>query len=72
MKVEKKWVISFHKPTFTKPLRPGTWTVKLVYNNDIVLGEVKFLIIPQAFFEGKAATLEQVIGTNNGPPAGLY
>ena len=72
MKVERKWVISFHKPTFTKPLRAGTWTVKLVYNNDIVHGEVKFLIIPQAFFEGKAATLEQVIGTNNGPPDGLY
>ena len=72
MKVDKNWVISFHKPTFNKPLRPGTWTVKLVYNSDAVLGEVKFLVIPQAYFGGKAAALEHSVATNNGPPAGLY
>ncbi|XP_065659775.1 xylosyltransferase 1 isoform X2 [Hydra vulgaris] len=72
MKVEKNWVISFHKPTFNKPLRPGTWVVKIMYNDDEVLGEVKFLVIPQAYFEGKPAQLEDVIASNNGPPAGLY
>lgn len=72
MKVEKKWVISFHKPTFTKPLRPGTWTVKLIHNEDTVLGQIKFLVVPQAYFGGKAATLENVVSANNGPPAGLY
>lgn len=72
MKVEKNWVISFHKPTFNKPLRPGTWVVKLVYNDDVVLGEVKFLVIPEAYFGGKSATLEYVVANNNGPPAGLY
>ena len=72
MKVEKTWVISFHKPTFTKPLRPGTWVVKIVYSDDIVLGLTKFLVIPQNHFNGKSATLEDVVLTNNGPPAGLY
>ena len=70
MKVEKKWVISFHKPTFTKPLRPGTWTVKLIYNDDQVLGVIRFLVVPQAYTHGKPASLENIISTNNGPPAG--
>ena len=72
MKVDKSWVISFHKPTFTKPLRPGTWTVKIVYNDDVVLGLTKFLVIPQNYFDGKTANLRNVVDTNNGPPAGLY
>lgn len=72
MKVDKSWVISFHKPTFTKPLRPGKWIVKIVYNDDIVLGLTQFLVIPQNHFDGKLASLENVISTNNGPPAGLY
>lgn len=72
MKVEKNWVISFHKPTFNKPLRPGTWIVKIIYNDDSVLGLVKFLVMPQAFFKGNAASLEKVAPANNGPPAGLY
>ena len=72
MKVDKSWVISFHKPTFTKPLRPGKWIVKIVYNDDVVLGRTQFLVIPQNYFDGKSASLEDVISTNNGPPAGLY
>lgn len=72
MKVEKNWVISFHKPTFNKPLRPGTWIVKIIYNDDVLLGQVKFLVIPQGFFDGKPASLEKAVPANNGPPAGLY
>lgn len=72
MKVEKNWVISFHKPTFSKPLRPGTWTVKIVYNDDVVLGSTQFLVIPQAYTLGKEVSLGNVISLNNGPPAGLY
>jgi len=72
MKVDKSWVISFHKPSFSKPLRPGTWTVKMSYDDDIILGQVNFLVIPQALFDGKLATCDDVMSANNGPPAGLY
>ena len=72
MKVDKNWVISFHKPTFNKPLCPGTWLVKLVYNDNTVLGQVKFLVIPQAYFGGNDAELAHYVANNNGPPAGLY
>ena len=72
MKVEENWVISFHKPTFNKPLRPGTWKVKIVYNENTVLGEVSFLVVPLAYHKGKPVTLENVVNSNNGPSAGLY
>ena len=72
MKVDTSWVISYHKPTFNKPLRPGTWTVKMSYDDDVILGLVQFLVVPQALFDGKLATCDDVISANNGPPAGLY
>lgn len=72
MKVEENWVISFHKPTFKKPLRPGTWKVKLVHEDNIVLGETSFLVAPLEFNKGIAVTLEDSIRLNNGPGAGLY
>ena len=72
MKVEENWVISFHKPTFKKPLRPGTWKVKLVHEDNVVLGETSFLVVPLAYINGKAITLEDSIKLNNGPGAGLY
>ena len=72
MKVEENWVISFHKPTFKKPLRPGTWKVKLVHEDNIILGETLFLVVPLAYTNGKTITLEDSIKLNNGPGAGLY
>ena len=72
MKVEENWVISFHKPTFKMPLRPGTWKVKLVHEDNIVLGETLFLVTPLAYVNGKAITLEDAVRLNNGPGAGLY
>lgn len=72
MKVEENWVISFHKPTFKKPLRPGTWKVKLVHEDNIVLGETSFLVVPLAYNNGKAIALEDSVNLNNGPGAGLY
>ena len=72
MKVEDNWVISYHKPTFKKPLRPGTWTVKLVHDDNVVLGETSFLVVPLAYTKGKAVTLADAVAINNGPAAGLY
>eukprot|EP00794_Sanderia_malayensis_P009135 gene9135-10108_t len=72
MKVEDNWVISYHKPTFKKPLRPGAWKVKLVHNDDTVLGETSFLVVPLAYSDGKAVGIEDVLAFNNGPRVGLY
>ena len=72
MKVEDNWVISYHKPTFNKPLRPGTWKVKLVHSDNIALGETSFLVVPMAYSQGKAVSLENIVSLNNGPSAGLY
>ena len=35
MHVVDNWVISFHKPVFKKPMRPGRWTIKLVYSDKV-------------------------------------
>ncbi len=72
MKVEDNWVISYHKPTFKKPLRPGTWKVRLIHDDNVILGETSFLVVPLAYNKGKAVTLEDSVTLNNGPAAGLY
>ena len=72
MKVEENWVISFHKPTFKKPLRPGLWKVKIVHGDNIVLGQTTFLVVPLAYTKGKAVDLENSVELNNGPAASLY
>ena len=35
MHVVDNWVISFHKPVFKKPMRPGRWTIKLIYSDKV-------------------------------------
>lgn len=76
MSVQDDWVASFHKPTYNKPLRPGTWTVKMVYReeggNDLVIGQTSFLVIPLAFSNGVPVTADEAIASNNGPPGGRY
>lgn len=76
MRVLEDWVVSFHKPVYNKPLRPGTWTVKMVYRekggNELVIGQTKFPIIPLAYKDGIAVTSDQAISSNGGPPAGRY
>lgn len=76
MHVDDDWIVSFHKPTYTKPLRPGTWTIKLVYREqggtDLVIGQTTFLIIPLAYKSGLAINADQAFSSNSGPPAGRY
>ena len=76
MRVMDDWVVSFHKPTYNKPLRPGLWTVKMIYRaeggNDLVIGQTNFLILPLAFKNGIAVDPEQAIASNSGPPGGRY
>ena len=76
MRVQNDWVVSFHKPTYNKPLRPGMWTVKMVYRDqgggDFVIGQTNFLVIPLAFKNGLPIDSDQAIASNGGPPGGRY
>lgn len=76
MHVQEDWVVSFHKPTYTKPLRPGTWTIKMVFRerggSDLVIGQTTFLIIPLAYKNGLPIDTDEAIASNSGPPAGRY
>ena len=76
MRVQEDWIVSFHKPTYTKPLRPGTWTIRMVYRDqggtDLVIGQTSFLVIPLAYKFGLPINSDQAFGSNSGPPAGRY
>lgn len=75
MHVVNNWVVSFHKPSFKKPMRPGKWTLKMIYTHkgeDMVIGETTFLVIPLGFNQGKLAPVERAMETNHGPPGGIY
>ncbi|KAK2569055.1 Xylosyltransferase 2 [Acropora cervicornis] len=75
MKVIDNWVVSFHKPTFKKPMRPGKWTVKMVYTRkgeDMVIGQISFLVISMTFSKGKAISSQDAMAANSGPPGGIY
>uniref|UniRef100_T1INJ3 protein xylosyltransferase n=1 Tax=Strigamia maritima TaxID=126957 RepID=T1INJ3_STRMM len=43
--------VDFHKPPLQRPLRPGVWTVKLLYTWQVV-AETKFLVTPTSFMNG--------------------
>ncbi|XP_031573565.1 xylosyltransferase 1-like [Actinia tenebrosa] len=75
MHVVNNWVVSFHKPAFKKPMRPGKWTLKMIYTQkgeDMVIGETTFLVIPLGFYQGTRAPVERAMETNHGPPGGIY
>ena len=75
MHVVENWVVSFHKPTFRKPMRPGKWTIKMIFTRkgeDMVIGQTNFLVIPMAYSKGQLITSIDAMAANNGPPGGIY
>ncbi|XP_071953271.1 xylosyltransferase 1-like [Antedon mediterranea] len=60
-----------HKPEFNKPLRPGKWTVKMLYQW-MVVAETNFLIVPLSIKNGQRITEEDAEPTNSGPPRNSY
>nr|XP_054763697.1 xylosyltransferase 1-like [Lytechinus pictus] len=60
-----------HKPEFNKPLRPGRWTVRLLFNWMIVT-EVDFLVVPLSIKNGITIKGEGGYQINNGPPNNAY
>lgn len=75
MHVVENWVVSFHKPTFKKPMRPGKWTIKLIFSHkgeDMVIGQTNFLVVPLAFSKGQPISAQDAVAANSGPPGGIY
>ncbi|XP_022092486.1 xylosyltransferase 1-like isoform X2 [Acanthaster planci] len=60
-----------HSPPFKKPLRPGKWYVKLLYQW-MVVAEVEFLIVPQALAEGRPIQRYDSTLLNSGVPNDSY
>lgn len=75
MNAVENWIVSYHKPTFKKPLRPGKWTIKMIYTDkgeDEVIGQTKFLVVPLEFRHEAPVTSQDAMASNNGPPGGIY
>ena len=75
MRVVDNWVVSFHKPTFKKPMRPGKWTIKMIFSHkgeDMVIGQTKFLVVPLSFSKGQPISSNEAVAANSGPPGGIY
>ncbi|GBM80770.1 Xylosyltransferase oxt [Araneus ventricosus] len=66
VKIEAGNQVLYHKPTFRQPLRPGTWSLKLLYEWELV-AETFFLIIPLSVYNGHEVSSEQVKFLHNGP-----
>ena len=60
-----------HSPLFKKPLRPGKWTIKLLYQWMIV-AEMDFLIVPLAINNGKQILQADAVRLNSGIPDNKY
>ncbi|XP_049273801.1 xylosyltransferase oxt-like isoform X2 [Rhipicephalus sanguineus] len=61
----------FHRPEFRKPLRPGTWTVMLFHHWSLV-AQIRFLVSPVAYRDGKKLTSATTASRANGGPQGPY
>ena len=59
-----------HKPNFNRPLRPGIWTVKLMFDFEVV-AETSFLVSPLSFFHSKPISASEIYRTHSGP-FGMY
>ena len=63
--------VSNFKPTLQKPLRPGIWTVKLLYLWEVSV-ETQFLVTPLLVYGGRTITDAEAVALHNGPTAGMY
>lgn len=68
--VTKESFIDAHKPKLKTPLRPGVWTVKVLYKLK-VCAETQFVVLPYSTQRNVPINLEQALALHNGPP-GLY
>ena len=62
--------VNTHKPDFTRPLRPGMWTVRFFYLWELV-AETQFLVTPLLFYNGEQ-TPDNLVSRIHSGPDGLY
>nr|KAG5714701.1 hypothetical protein BaRGS_000189 [Batillaria attramentaria] len=70
VKVTGSTFVGSHKPGLNRPLRPGVWTVKLMYNM-VLVAETQFLITPLSFYQGKPVSVSSAHRAHAGP-IGMY
>ncbi|XP_052266790.1 xylosyltransferase oxt-like isoform X2 [Dreissena polymorpha] len=68
--VGKESLIDVHNPNLKRPLRPGVWTVNLIYSEKIC-AELKFLVVPYSRYKGQEITTVLASQLHNGP-SGSY
>ena len=64
--VTKDATIDVHNPKLKTPLRPGEWTVKIMFRSKVG-AELKFTILPYSVYEGEKLTFDEVKKYHNGP-----
>ncbi|XP_075942392.1 xylosyltransferase 2 isoform X4 [Anarhichas minor] len=60
-----------YKPALQRPLRPGTWTVRVLKQWERV-AEVRFLVMPLTFKDKEPLRKEEDSWLHAGPPGNLY
>lgn len=68
--IKSEETYSVHKPVFNKPLRPGVWTVRLIYSWELV-AETRFLVTPLLYYNQQVMPDEVAVRIHSGPD-GLY
>ncbi|XP_077980057.1 xylosyltransferase 1-like [Glandiceps talaboti] len=63
--------IVYYKTEFYKPLRPGKWVLKMIYNQQVV-AQTNFLILPLAVNNMQPMTESETRTKHNGPPGNVY
>lgn len=71
IQVEPSQQTLFHRPEFRKPLRPGAWTVLLFHEWSLV-AQMRFLVSPIAYRDGKKLNFQAAASAVNGGPRGPY
>ncbi|XP_067140474.1 xylosyltransferase 1-like isoform X2 [Centruroides vittatus] len=66
VKIETGVQVLYHKPIFRQPLRPGIWTLQLLYNW-VIVAEAQFLVTPLSYYNGHKVGSEQAKFLHNGP-----
>ena len=64
--IDAKEYVGIHKPQFSRPIRPGVWTVKMLYDWDVA-AEIQFLVLPLSTFMGNELTSKQAPILHSGP-----
>jgi len=45
-KLEANWFVTYHKPKFERPIRPGFWNCRIELPDGTAIMETKFLVVP--------------------------